>query len=48
MLLIHPQFYPITAIELCSCFKIPIGLMVTSLSSFVLVLQLNSEGRLYL
>ena len=30
MLLIHPQFSPITAIELCSCFKITNGVMVTS------------------
>jgi hypothetical protein len=47
MLLIHPQFSPIIAIELCSWFKIPNGLIGTSLSSFLPVLQLSSEG-LYL
>jgi hypothetical protein len=41
MLLIHLQFSPIIDIELT------IGLMVTSLSSFIPVL-LSSEGRLYL
>ena len=25
MLLIHPQFSPITAIKLCNCFKVTIG-----------------------
>jgi hypothetical protein len=34
MLLIHPQFSPITAINLCNCFKITIGLMVKSLEWF--------------
>ena len=48
MLLIHLQFSPITAIELCSCFKMTNGLMVTSLISFLTVLQLSSEGQLYL
>ena len=28
MLLIHPQFYPITAVKLCNCFKVTIDLMV--------------------
>ena len=46
---------PITATELCHChmqpchcFKITNGLMVTSLRSLIPVLQLSSEGRLYL
>jgi hypothetical protein len=33
MLLIPPQFSPITD-KLCNCFKVTIGLMVKSLSSF--------------
>ena len=47
MLLTHLQFPPITAIELCDCFKISNGLMVTSLSSFLPVLQLSSEDGMY-
>lgn len=46
MLLIRPPFSPITAIELCCCFKITNGLMVTSLISFIPVLQLSSKGSL--
>ena len=46
MLLIHPQFSPITAIKLC--FKIPIGLMVNSLSGFLPLRKLSWEGRQYL
>ena len=46
MLLIHPQSSPVTAIE--TTFKTTNVLKVTSLSSFIPVLQLSSEGRLYL
>uniref|UniRef100_A0A8C7RUT3 Neuregulin C-terminal domain-containing protein n=1 Tax=Oncorhynchus mykiss TaxID=8022 RepID=A0A8C7RUT3_ONCMY len=35
MLLIHPQFSPITAIKLCNCFKVTTGLMVKSLRDFL-------------
>ena len=28
MLLSHPEFSPITAIQLCNCFKVTIGLIV--------------------
>ena len=48
MLLIHPQFSPITAIKLCNCFKVPIGIIVTSLSGFLPLLLLSLEGHLYL
>jgi hypothetical protein len=48
MLLIHPQFSPITATKLCNCFKITTGLMVKSLSGFLPLRQLSWEGRLYL
>ena len=46
MLLIHPQFFAITAIKLCNCFKVTIGLMVKSLSGFLPLWQLSWEGRL--
>ena len=46
MLLIHPQFSPITAIKLC--FKVTIGFMVKSLSGFLPLRQLSLEGHLYL
>ena len=48
MLLIHPQFSPITAIKLCNCFKVTIDLVVKSLSGFLLLWQLSEKGRLYL
>ena len=41
MLLIHPQFSPITAIKLCNCFKVTIGIMVKSLSGFLPLRQLS-------
>ena len=48
LLVIHPQFSPITAIKLSNCFKVTIGLMVKSLSGFLPLRQLSQEGRLYL
>jgi hypothetical protein len=48
MLLIHPQFSPITDIKLCNCIKVTIGLMVKSLSGFLPLRQLSEEGRNYL
>ena len=41
MLLIHPQFSPITAIKLCNRFKVTIGLMVKFLSGFLPLRQLS-------
>ena len=35
LLLIHPQFSPITAIKLFNCFKVTLGLLVKSLSGFL-------------
>ena len=43
MLLIHPQFSAITAIKLCNCFKVIIGITVKSLSSFLPLWQLSNE-----
>ena len=48
MLLINSQFSTITAIKLCNCFKVTIGLMVKTLSSFLPLQHLSWEGRLYL
>ena len=48
MLLIRPQFSPITTIKLCNCFEVHISLMVKFLSSFLPLQQLSQEGRLYL
>ena len=47
MLLIHPQFSPITA-HCTLSFKVTIGLMVKSLSSLLPLRQLSWEGRMYL
>ena len=47
-MLIHPQFSPITTIKLWNYFKVTIGLMVNSLSSFLPLRQLSSECHLYL
>ena len=41
MLLIHPQFSPLTAIKLYNCSKVTIGLMVESLSGFLPLRQLS-------
>ena len=41
MLLIHPQFSPVTAIQLFKRFKVIIGLIVTSLISFLPLRQLS-------
>jgi hypothetical protein len=41
ILLIHPQFSPITVVELCNCFKVTIGLMVKSMSGFLPLWQLS-------
>ena len=41
MLLIHPQFSPVTAIKRCNWFKVTIGLMVKSLSGFLPLRQLS-------
>ena len=41
MLLIDPQFSPITAIKLCNCFKVTIGLIVKFLSGFLPLQQLS-------
>ena len=41
MLLIRPQFSPITAIQLWKCFKVTIGLMVKSLSVFLPLWQVS-------
>ena len=48
MLLIHPQFSPITAIQLCNCSKVTIGLIVKYMSGFFPLQQLSYEGLLYL
>ena len=47
-MLIHPQFSSVTAIKICSCFKVTIALMVKSLSGFLPLRQLSLEGSLYL
>ena len=47
MLLIQPQLSPITAIKLCNCFKVTVGLMVKSLSGCFPLRQLCLEGHLY-
>ena len=42
MLLIHPQFSPITAIKLCNCFKVTIKvIMVKPLSGSLPLRQLS-------
>ena len=42
MLLIHPQFSHITAIKLCNCFEVAIGLMAKSLNGFLPLRQLST------
>ena len=41
MLLIHPQFSPITAIKLCNSFKVTTGVMIKSLNRFLPLWQLS-------
>ena len=48
MVLIHPQLSPVTAIKLCTCFKVTIALVVKSLSGFFHLCLLSQEGSLYL
>ena len=34
-MLLYPQFSPITAIKLCNCFKVTMGLLVEYLNGFL-------------
>ena len=47
MLLIHPQFSPITAIKLCNYFKVTIGLRVKSLSVFLPLRQVSKDACIF-
>ena len=47
-MLIHPQFSPITAIKLCNCFKVTIGLMVKSLRSVLPLWQLLGRTPVFM
>jgi hypothetical protein len=48
MLLIYPQFYPITTVKPWNCFEVTIGLMLKSLGIFLPLQKTELGGCLYL